>query len=330
MEFIGCDVSKLTLDLAWQDRREKRWRMLERLPNQACGWQQLLQWVEALLPLERGQICVVMEATAVYHLSLAIYLHAQGFKVLVCNPGRAAQYNRSQNRLNKSDRLDARGLQRYGSGLERPHWFQPDPPQLQQLKSLLGLLDQLDRDQLRWHNRLEKATCQGVAAAVLSAIKRQLRNSQREQERTQQAIDALIRAHADLRQTQYLLCSIKGVGSKTSQRLLPLVHGNRFDSARQLAAFLGLTPCHRSSGTSLHKPGQLSGRGNAALRAKLYMPAMTAARYNPELAALYRRLLARGKAPKQALTAVMRKLVHLCYGVVKNQSPYQENYAALS
>jgi len=330
MEFIGCDVSKLALDLAWRDRSESRWVMAECLPNQASGWQRVLQWAEALLAVERSQICVIMEATAVYHLQFALYLHAQGVKVLVCNPGRAAQYSRSQNQLNKSDRLDARSLQRYGSGLERPHWFQPDHSHIQQLKSLLGLLDQLDRDQLRWHNRLEKATSQAAAETVLKAIQRQLRNSRREKDRTQQAIDELIHAHADLRHTQRLLCSIKGVGTQTSQRLLPLVHGDRFGSARQLAAFLGLTPCHRSSGTSLRKPGQLSGRGNAALRAKLYMPAMTAARFNPELKALYTRLTARGKAPKQALTAVMRKLVHLCYGVVKNQTPYRENYAALS
>jgi transposase len=330
MQFIGCDVAKLTLDLAWHDRNSRRWCMAERIPNAAAGWQALIRWAEDLLLVERAEICVVMEATAVYHLRLATYLSQAGFKVLVCNPGRAAEYGRSQIRLNKSDRLDARSLQRYGVGLEQPRWFQPDTPQIQHLKSLLSLLDQLDKDRRRWHNRLEKATYQDAAAAALSAIKRQLLNLRREQARTQQAIDALIRNDAELRRNQQLLTTIKGIGAKTGQRLLPLVQRGRFASARQLAAFLGLTPCHKSSGTSLRKPGQLSGRGNAVLRSKLYMPALTATRFNSELKAFYRRLLARGKTPKQAITAVMRRLVHLCYGVVKNQTPYQDNYAALS
>lgn len=330
MQFIGCDVAKLTLDLAWYDRRSRRWSMAERIPNDQAGWQTLIRWAEDLLSVAPAEICVVMEATAVYHLRLATYLSGAGFKVLVCNPGRAAEYGRSQNRLNKSDRLDARSLQRYGTGLERPRWFQPAPPLIRQLKALLSLLDQLDKDQLRWQNRLEKATYQEAADPVPKAIQRQLRNLQREQDRTQQAIDDLIQSDAELRHSQRLMCSIKGVSTKTSQRLLPLVHGGRFDSARQLAAFLGLTPCHVSSGTSLHKPGHLSGRGDAVLRAKLYMPALSAKQHNPQLSAFYNALLARGKTPKQAITAVMRKLVHLCYGVVKNQTPYQDNYAALS
>jgi transposase len=330
MHFIGCDVSKLTLDLAWQNPARNGWSMAERIPNELSGWQHLLRWAEHCLAVDRDEICVVMEATAVYHVRLARYLSRQGVKVLISNPGRAAEYGRSQNRLNKSDRLDARSLQRYGAGLEQPRWFQPEPPQLQQLEGLLSLLDQLDKDQLRWHNRLEKATYQDADVAVLRAIKRQLRNLQREAQRTQGAIDELIRGDAVLRRNQRLMCSIKGVSCKTSQRLLPLVHSGRFDSARQLAAFLGLTPCHATSGTSLQRPGQLSGRGDAVLRAKLYMPALSAAQHNPQLKAFYSTLRQRGKAPKQAITAVMRKLVHLCYGVVKNQTPYQENYAALS
>lgn len=330
MYFIGCDVAKLTLDLAWRDPITGRWSMAEKIPNDKAGWQALIRRAQDLLAVDLAEIGVVMEATAVYHLRLATYLSRQGLKVLVCNPGRAAEYGRSQNRRNKSDRLDARSLQRYGTGLERPHWFQPDSPPIQQLKALLSLLDQLDKDQLRWQNRREKATYQEAAHPVLKAIQRQQHNLQREQDRTQRAIDGLIRSDEALRHNQRLMCSIKGVSTKTSQRLLPLVHGGRFDSARQLAAFLGLTPCHASSGTSLHKPGQLSGRGNAVLRAKLYMPALSATQHNPQLSAFYQLLLARGKTPKQAITAVMRKLVHLCYGVVKNQTPYQDNYAALS
>ncbi len=272
----------------------------------------------------------MLEATGVYHLPVAGHLYNAGFKVIVCNPGRSAEYARSQNQLNKSDALDARSLQRYGSRLEKFHWFEPDRPVIQNLKSLLALLIQLDKDVLRWQNRLEKLSFQYPGSVAQKSIKRQLRNLQREQDRTQQAIDALIQGDDVLKRNQRLMCSIKGVGPKTSQTLLPLLDAGRFSSARQLAAFLGLTPCHKSSGSSLKSLGRLSGRGDPRIRAKLYLPAVSAATTNPELKRFYQSLLARGKAPKQALTAVMRKMVHLCYGVVKNQTPYQENYGASS
>lgn len=330
MHFIGCDVSKKTLDLGWYDEDKKAWGPALQVLNQPTGWHQLTSWAERCCRADRSQICVVMEATGVYHLPIASHLSSTGFKVVVCNPGRSADYARSQNRMNKSDRLDARSLQRYGSRLETVHWFQPDTAPIRRLKSLLDLLDQLDKDVLRWGNRLEKASFQNPHAVALPAIKRQLKNLGREQQRTQQAIDQLIRSDDKLHRNQKLMCSIKGVGVKTAQRLLPLVVGQRFESARQLAAFLGLTPCHKSSGTSLKSPGQLSGRGDARLRSKLYMPAVSASTHNKELSAFYNALLARGKTPKQAITAIMRKLVHLCYGVVKNQTPYMENYAPLS
>lgn len=329
MHFIGCDVAKLTLNLAGCDPRRESWTVTCTVSNDRAGWQPLTCWLEQHWPGERSQVGVVMEATGVYHHPVAHYLHAAGFKVMVCNPGRAADYHRSQNRLNKTDGLDARSLQRYGARLEQIHWFEPNLLEIDQLKALLALLWQLEKDIRRWTNRREKACFEPAGSAVRSPIERQVRNLKRELDRTQAAIDALIASSEALTRDQQLMCSIQGVGSKTSQSLLPLLHNSRFASARQVAAFIGLTPCHRQSGTSLNAPGRLSGRGDPRLRAKLYLPALTALKWNPELKAFYATLIKRGKSPKQAVTAVMRKLVHLCYGVVKNQTPYRADYGCL-
>jgi transposase len=329
MHFIGCDVSKLTLDLAYRYDDQSPW-LKRKVSNDQPGWRRLVQWAEQQASSDRAEIGIVLEATGVYHLPVAGFLSTAGFKVMVVNPGRSAEYARSQNQINKSDALDARALQRYGSRLEQIHWFQLDRPEISELKAWLGLLAQLDKDLRRWRNRLEKITFQHPGSSAAKSIQRQVRNLHREHQRTQQAVDALIQEHPALRRNQQLMCSIKGVGPKVSQNLLPLLQEGRFSSARQLAAFLGLTPHHKSSGTSLQSAGRLSGRGDPRIRAKLYMPAVSAATNNPELKRFYNSLLAKGKSPKQALTAVMRKLVHLCYGVVKHQTPYQENYAALN
>jgi len=328
MHFIGCDVSKATLDLAGFIPSIQRWTRPYKVNNNHRGWRRLLDWTEQHCQAPRDQIVVVMEATCVYHLKAAASLVAEGLRVIIANPGRSADYAKSQNRTNKSDGLDARDLQRYGAQLDKPHWYRPDIKEIRQLKILLARLCQLDKDLQREHNRLEKCDFLDDSELLRASLHKQLKLMTRERARVQRLVDQLIKEHDYLRRNQQLMCSIKGIGKVTSQWLLPLLSNRRFISARQVAAFLGLVPCHKQSGTTLHSRGQLSGRGNSNLRARLYMPAVTAITHNRELKTFYEVLLARGKTPKQALTAVMRKLVHLCYGVVKHQTPYQENYAA--
>ena len=327
MQFIGCDVSKNTLDLAYQNSTTGRWTRPYQVNNNRRGFADLIRWAERHCAVPRSEICIVMEATGVYHLIAAACLFMAGLKVTVVNPGRAAQYAKSQNQFNKSDGLDSRSLQAYGSQLKKIHWFVPESKQINQLTALLKRLRQLDKDLQREQNRLEKCAFLADSSGLSQSIKRQIKVLIKEQTRIQRSIDTLINSDPQLQRNQQLMCSIQGIGKGTSQWLLPLLHGGRFNSARELAAFLGLVPCHKSSGTSLRTPGRLSGRGDRYLRSKLYMPAMCASTHHPELSAFYQALLAKGKLPKQAHTAVMRKLVHLCYGVVKNQTPYVENYA---
>lgn len=327
MHFIGNDVSKKTLDIAYFDEARKRWSKPCKVSNTKRGWDVLVRWAEKQTQASREAICMVMEATGVYHVKAAAYLSKAGLNVIVTNPGRSAEYAKSQNQLNKSDKLDAQSLQRYGSQLKKYHWFTPDLPEISQLKALLSRLRQLDKDLQRERNRLEKCAFQIGSAWARGSLLRRIKATIREQQLTQRQIDKLIKGNATLRRDQDLMCSIKGIGKITSQWLLPLLSAQRFNSAREVAAFLGLVPCHKSSGTSLKTRGRLSGRGDADLRARLFMPAMSAARYDPKMKAFYQSLLANGKPKKVALTAVMRKLVHVCYGVVKHQSPYIENYA---
>ena len=105
--------------------------------------------------------------------------------------------------------------------------------------------------------------------------------------------------------------------------MLCLLYAGHFHSACQLAAYLGLIPVEHQSGSSVRGRPRLSKNGNARMRAALYMAAVTAIRYNPDVQALYTRLLARGKAKLSALCAAMRKLVHICFGVFKNKQTYR-------
>jgi transposase len=108
--------------------------------------------------------------------------------------------------------------------------------------------------------------------------------------------------------------------------MLAVLHTHPFRTAEQFAAYLGLVPVERQSGSSLKDRPRLSKTGPAHLRAKLYMAAVLATRHNPHLKNLYQRLQANGKSKMSALGAVMRKLAHLCFGVVKTRTPYQPDY----
>jgi len=328
MHFIGNDVSKLTLDLAYFDQPNEAWSRDCKLDNNPKGWSTLIQWAEKQTQALREDICIVMEATGVYHLKAAAYLSREGLNVIIVNPQQASQYAKSQNQQNKSDKLDARSLQEYGSQLKKYHLFIPDTPEISQLKALLSRMHQLDKDLRRERNRLEKCDFQEAGSIAQNSIEQSIKFNLSEQQRIQKQIDQLIKQNPVLRHNQKLLCSIKGIGKLTSQWLLPLLSTQRFNNARETAAFLGLVPCHKSSGTSLKTRGRLSGRGDADLRARMYMPAVCAITHDPAMKAFYQQLVAKGKPSKVALTAVMRKLVHVCYGVIKHQTPYIENYAA--
>lgn len=119
------------------------------------------------------------------------------------------------------------------------------------------------------------------------------------------------------------LRTIPAVGEKTANRMAAILTSNYFESAKEVAAFLGLVPVQRESGTSVRGRSRLSKAGNPRVRASLYMAAVVAKKINPDIKALYDRLCAQGKTKMSALGACMRKLVHICYGVMKSGHDYE-------
>ena len=132
----------------------------------------------------------------------------------------------------------------------------------------------------------------------------------------------------DLKQRKDLLTSIPGIADVTAARLLAEIPPlERFDGAPQLAAYAGLTPREHQSGATVFRRGHLTKTGNAHLRHALYMPALVAMRWNPIIQAFVTRLQQRGKSKMTIVGAVMRKLLHIVYGVLKSGEPFDPNYA---
>lgn len=136
-----------------------------------------------------------------------------------------------------------------------------------------------------------------------------------------------IKRHPGLREQQQLLASIPGIGELTAAKLLAEIGDlSNYESARQVAAYAGLTPRREVSGSSVRGRARLSKTGNAALRKALYLPAIVAKQHNPAIKAFCERLSKNGKSKMAVIGAAMRKLLHLAYGVLKSGKAFDPHH----
>lgn len=318
---LGIDISKKTFDVALLHTPETPKPKQRKFPNTPAGYAALDAW---LVQQGAPQVHAIMEATGAYGDALAAHLHAAGQTVSIVNPAQIKAFGVSQLQRNKTDRADAVLIARYGWRHEPAPW-QPLPPEQQELQALVRHLDDLIEQRTQVANRLSdgrltdsvRASWETIVAALntqIAAIKTRLN----------QHFDA----HPTLQQQRDWLDSIPGIGAETAARLLAeMPQLAEFESARAAAAYTGLTPRRHQSGTSVNAPSRLSKIGNARVRYALYLPAMAALRSNQEFKELAARLTQRGKKKMQIIAAAMHKLVRLAYGVLKNQQPYDPDYA---
>ena len=328
MNFIGIDVSKQKLDCSLIRSNLPNKPLHKTVANTPEGVTSLLAWAANKAHCEISEFHVILEATGPYHEIAAESLFEAKCKVSVVNPALTRNFAKSLGYKTKTDKVDAHVLARYG--LERHAELQiwtPPAPQYRQLRILQLRKHALEADLQREHNRLEKLQASRPESFVVESLERMIQHLESELALLEQAIETHVQAHPKLEHDRKLLQTIQGIGHVMSTLLLPVLQPGRFDKAPQVAAYLGVIPVEHQSGTSVNGRPHLSKAGDATIRAKLYMAAITAVRYNPDVKALYERLLAKGKSKMAALGAAMRKLVHICFGVLKTQTPYTPKVA---
>lgn len=314
--YIGIDVAKdelvvcLLQELTPLDETT--------VPNTKSGINKLHRWLKKS-GAKTGHVC--LEATGVYGDVAAEELHKRGYTVSVVNPARIKAYAESQMRRNKTDQLDAALIADYCRTQAPPAWT-PPPPELKHLRLLIRHLDDLKTERQRARNRRDAQP----DAVIVKQLKAQIDLLDKQVTQTEQLIRDHVDKHPDLKKQRDLLATIPGIGLLTASLLLAeLGDMQRFDDVRQVVAFAGLNPrLHQSGKKRVH--GGISRMGRAALRAALYMPALSARRSNPPLRAFADRLEANGLKGKQVIVAVMRKLLHLAYGILKSGQPFEANY----
>lgn len=309
---LGIDVAKAKLDVALRLADGKyRSKVVDNTP---AGFVLLSAWLEKH-DVEALHVC--MEATGTYWEAVAEHLADAGHMVSVVNPAQIKSYGTVTLVRTKTDKVDARLIAEF-CFTQHPDPWQAPSPAIRELRALVTRRNALDAMRIQESNRLlvaRDAVREGIQAHLAYL------------EKAIAEIEASIRHKIDddpgLKDQRELLDSIPGLGDKTIPVLLSYYGGPpRFGRAKEAAAFAGLDPRQRESGSSVRGKTRLSKIGHGALRKALYMPAMVAITKTAWGRAFRDRLVASGKPMMVIIGAMMRKLVHVAYGVLKSRKPF--------
>jgi transposase len=302
--YVGVDVAKGFLDVAMDGQRS-------RVTNDQEGRKQLMRW----LGRSNGPVQVICEASGGYERAVVTALQREGIAVSVVQASRVRQYARAAGILAKTDKIDAEVLRAFGKAIE-PEVTAAKEERQQRLRELEAHRRHLSTLVTMENNRIEKLS----EPAIIKLSNKLISQIQKQIDSIDLLIKELIESSDDLQEKAAKLSSICGVGARTATLLLAQMPELGTLNRRQAAALAGVAPFNRDSGTMRGKRTIFGGR--CAVRNGLYMAALVASRYNPILRPFYQRLVAAGKPPKLALTAVMRKLLIALNSALKNDVRY--------
>lgn len=301
--WIGIDVSKAELEL--HAPAGCGLKLPARLSNNAAGFAALARHLAIPAPVH-----VVFEATGGYERPLMLHLQASAIPCTRANPAQVRDFARSRRMLAKTDAIDAAVLAAFGESL-RPAPTPAADPRLAELAELLHyrkhLLDSLDRDRAQLEHDKPRQ--------IATLIKTRIRTTRAQIDRLEKMAGELVAAVPEIKAAVDAMSTVKGVGRLTAMSVYAAMPEVGTMTRNQSAALAGLAPLNRDSGTLRGKRTIKGGR--PVVRKALFMAAMTAVQYHPDLKKAYAGMVARGKLKKVALTAIMRKLVILLNSLVR-------------
>jgi transposase len=336
--FVGVDIAATTATVAWQSLKQKPSKpiTIEQTPEGFSSLHQRLTRTGAM----PDQILVVMEATGVYWFSLATFLARQGYAISVVNPAQAHHFAKALLKRAKTDAIDAQTLTQLAALLQPALWTPPPAiyeereQRLTQRDSLLLMRGQL-RNQLHalGYNPVVVAQVRQRMQALDQTLTVQIAEVEAElaallpSEKLQTPSPADHSPDQAWARTIARLQTIPGIGLLTALWIVvTTMNFTLCSSAEQAAAYAGLAPMPRESGTSVHKRPCIGHTGNGRLRTALYLATLSAARYNPTIKRFYDRLRGAGKPAKVARCAAARKLLHLASAVGTNLEDFDPHY----
>lgn len=314
---LGIDVAKKTFHVALHHDGKVRHKQFA---NTVAGFDELTAWL-AKHGQTKVQAC--LEATGIYSDELARFLHQSGHLVSLVNPARIKAFAKSHLIRTKNDKLDADLIARYCEESKPELWTPPAPEQVE-LQALVRHLQSLGETRQQLCNRFTDGP---QIESVLSSLSKLIKQIETEMDQVETQIKQHIEQDPKLKEQAELIESITGLGAKTAAKLLgEIPQLATYRRVEQVVAYAGLNPEERQSGLT-KLPAHISKTGNVRVRQALYMPAIVAMKHNPVIQAFAQRLEERGLCKLSIVTAVMRKLLHLVFGVLKTGKKFDPNHA---
>jgi len=328
-QVVGIDVAQNELVVAL-GRMHSDWTpeiyAHKTFPNREAGFKALLAWVSKLSD-PHLELLYVMEATGVYHESLAYFLDDQGYKLSIVLPNKISNYFRTLEVKTLTDKTASEAIARFGLERKLKTWKRPKTI-CKRLRQLTRERHQIVEQRTVAMNQLhaEKAAAE-PAKSTITRLRKLIHFLDRQVEQVRKEIAALIKEDEEVHRQVTLLTSIPGVGELTAASVLSETNGfELITGKKQLTSYAGLDVREKQSGTSVKGKPKISKRGNKHLRRALHMPALSAIRHEERFKALYARLVARHGIKMKAAVAVQRKLPEMTYTVFKTNKPYDKNY----
>jgi transposase len=298
--------------------------------NSTKGFGALVKWVNKMT-VDVTTVRFVMEATGVYHQSLAYFLEEKGYEVSIILPNKISSYFRTLDAKTINDKTSSQAIAMFGLERKLDTWKRPHKV-FKSLKQLTRERDQLMGERTMAKNQLHAEQAEAFPNPdSVSRAKARIRFITKQMSEIMTEIAVLIKQDSQLRSAVETISSVSGVGRLTSATVLAETNG--FDlirNKRQLTSYAGLDVREKQSGTSVRGKSSISKKGNRHLRKALHLPALTAIRHDPKFKAVFVRLVSKHGIKMKAVVAVQRKLLEMIYTVYKSNTPYRKDYSPAS
>ena len=318
MNQVGIDISNEVFDATMKHGSGV---VRKQFSNTKTGHRQFIRW--ALYQASSARIC--LEATGIYHLQLALALDRHpDIEVMIVNPCAARRFAQAHMVRAKTDAVDADGLLQFIQRMAFQPWSAPRE-ELLQLQSLTHRVAQLDKEVIRERSRLHAARRAGPhTRPVQQDIQAHIAQLQRRLERMRSRAYRGVNNDPQLADDARIVKTAPGFAELSATKLLAELSSLPEDmTPKQWVAHAGLDPRPCESGSSLRSPRRISKQGNVRIRRALFMPALVAIQRDANVSAYYEKLLQKGKAKLQAITAVMRKLLHALWGMLHHRQDWE-------
>jgi transposase len=294
--------------------------------NSEKGFLSLLTWTKKLMDPDT-EVRFVMEATGVYHQKFAYFLDGHGYSLSIVLPNKISNYIRTLEVKTITDKSCSEAIARFGLERKLDNWKRPKKT-YKSLQQLTRERDQVVLERSMVKNQLHAESQEAEPNdRSLERLKERIKFLSSQEREIKEDIDQVVKRDAELKKEVEIISSIPGVGELTAAIILGETNGfELIRNKKQLTSYAGFDVKEKQSGTSVKGKPRISKKGNRSLRKAMYLPSMSAVKWDENFKNMYVRIVSKQGLKMKALVAVQRKLLELAYTLFKTKTSYDKSY----